>query len=242
MNGSARPATSEKWTTRESRPISTTTDCVAWRANHTIGRSSPFRKKIPLFTLPKSVLETSPSRSATRGVSGSSSTLGWDAVDAAAFCARRDRRAGDEPVSDQQHADERCCCVRRSRVVLTPRCWCQVCGVASAQPGLDKTISASDGGKRARSPGRARNKPLKPLRAGMPGDSGVLVVTRVLSTTTSAHEAAGAAGIRHSPLPHFEGNVVNDSGALRREIVDAYPSRRPHGWWSRPVLGEVWRS
>src|SRR4030088_1086855 len=35
--------------------------------------------------------------------------------------------------------------------------------------------SADDGGKRARSPGRARRKPLKPLRAGMPGDSGVLV-------------------------------------------------------------------
>ncbi len=42
-------------------------------------------------------------------------------------------------VSDQQHADERRCCVRRSRVVLTPRRWRQVCGVASAQPGLDKT-------------------------------------------------------------------------------------------------------
>jgi hypothetical protein len=31
-------------------------------------------------------------------------------------------------VSDQQRADERCCSVRRSRVVLTPRCWRQVCG------------------------------------------------------------------------------------------------------------------
>src|SRR5258708_32632877 len=30
-------------------------------------------------------------------------------------------------------------------------------------------ISAGDGGKRARSPGRARHKLLKPLRAGMPG-------------------------------------------------------------------------
>src|SRR5712664_1631758 len=49
--------------------------------------------------------------------------------------------------------------------------------------------------------GRARRKPLKPLRAGMPGDSGVLVVTRVRSTTTSAHEAAGAKGIRRSPRP-----------------------------------------
>ena len=43
------------------------------------------------------------------------------------------------PVSDQQHADERCCCVRQNRVVLTPRRWCQVRGVASALPGLDKT-------------------------------------------------------------------------------------------------------
>jgi hypothetical protein len=37
--------------------------------------------------------------------------------------------------------------------------------------GRGLAISADDGGKRARSPGRARNKPLKPLRAGMPGDS-----------------------------------------------------------------------
>ena len=86
-------------------------------------------------------------------------------------------------------------------MVLTPRCWRQVCGVASAQPGLDKNISADDGGKTARSPGRARRKPLKPLRAGTSGDSGVLVVTRVRSITTSAHEAAGAKGTRRSPRP-----------------------------------------
>jgi hypothetical protein len=35
----------------------------------------------------------------------------------------------------------------------------------------------------------------------MPGDSGVLIVTRVRSITTIAHEAAGAAGTRHSPRP-----------------------------------------
>jgi hypothetical protein len=110
-------------------------------------------------------------------------------------------RVGERPVSDQQRADERCSCVRRSRVVLTPRRWRQVRGVASARPGLDKTYPLGDGGKRARSPGRARRKPLKPLRAGMPGDAGVLVVTRVRSTTTSAHEAAGATGTRRSPRP-----------------------------------------
>jgi hypothetical protein len=43
---------------------------------------------------------------------------------------------------------------RPNRVVLTPRRWCQVGG----------SNSADDGGKRARSPGRARSKPLKPLR------------------------------------------------------------------------------
>src|ERR1700674_111889 len=107
---------------------------------------------------------------------------------------------GERPVSDQQRADERCCSVRRSRVVLTPRRWRQVRGVASARPGLDKNTSADDGGKRARSPGRARHKPLKPLRAGMPGDSGVLVYSCAFYYS-SAHEAAGAAGTRRSPRP-----------------------------------------
>ena len=44
--------------------------------------------------------------------------------------------------------------------------------------GLRQDLSADDGGKQARSPGRARRKPLKPLRAGTPGDSGVLVYSR----------------------------------------------------------------
>src|SRR5467141_3278779 len=88
----------------------------------------------------------------------------------------RDGIAGrvERLVSDQQRADERCCSVRRSRVVLTPRRWRQVRGVKSAQPGLDKTYPLTTV---AREPGHrgARRKPLKPLRAGMPGDSGVLV-------------------------------------------------------------------
>src|ERR1700681_3635195 len=83
-------------------------------------------------------------------------------------------RVGERPVSDQQRADERCCSVRQNRVVLTPRRWRQVRGVKSAQPGLDKTYPLMTV---AKEPGHrgARNKPLKPLRAGMPGDSGVLV-------------------------------------------------------------------
>src|SRR6266852_7566521 len=53
----------------------------------------------------------------------------------------RDGIAGqvERLVSDHRHADERCCSGRQNRVVLTPRRWRQVGGVASAQPGLDKT-------------------------------------------------------------------------------------------------------
>src|ERR1700730_16257904 len=53
----------------------------------------------------------------------------------------RDGIAGlvERLVSGHRHADERCCCGRQNRVVLTPRRWRQVRGVASAQPGLDKT-------------------------------------------------------------------------------------------------------
>jgi hypothetical protein len=130
----------------------------------------------------------------------SSQTLGWDAVDAAAFCARRDRRAG--------YPRERSTASGREMLLRTAKS----CGpdastpasspaeAKSAQPGADQPYPRDDGDKKARSP-RARRKPLKPLRAGTSGDSGVLVVTRVRSITTIAHEAAGALGTRRSPRP-----------------------------------------
>jgi hypothetical protein len=71
----------------------------------------------------------------------------------------------------------------------------------------------------------------------MPGDSGVLVVTRVRSTTIIAHETAGALGIRHSPRPLKGGRFINASGASRRGVANvclmdtSTPSRhrpRPH--------------
>jgi hypothetical protein len=73
--------------------------------------------------------------------------------------AYRDRhgRWVRDAVDAAARADERRCSVRRSRVVLTPRRWRQVRAEA---------IRKSDGGKKARSPGRARRKPLKPLRRG----------------------------------------------------------------------------
>jgi hypothetical protein len=102
-------------------------------------------------------------------------------------------------------------CGRRSRVVLTLRRWRQVGGIHSAD----------DGGKQARSPGRARNKLLKPLRAGMPGDPGATVVTNARAFYTP-RAAAGATGTRHSPRPLWGGSFMHNSGASRREIVDLY--------------------
>ena len=63
---------------------------------------------------------------------------------------------------------------RRSRVVLTPRRRRQV----------SQRCLRGDGDKQARSPGRARNKLLKPSRAGMPGDLGATVVTNSCATYT----------------------------------------------------------
>ena len=54
---------------------------------------SDFPKNISVPTHPKSHLELSPSRP-TEGRIAIVTDAGWDAVDAAAFCARRDHRAG----------------------------------------------------------------------------------------------------------------------------------------------------
>src|SRR5712692_4462899 len=130
-----------------------------------------------------------------------------------------------ESVSDHRRADERCCCGRQNRVVLTPRRWRQVRGVASARPGLDKTISADDGGKRARSPGRARHKPLKPLRAGMPGVPVYSLLLVCVLPIQSAHETAGAAGTRHSPRPPWGRKINAQLGRIAprdREVASGF--------------------
>src|SRR6266850_3466914 len=124
-------------------------------------------------------------------------------------------RVGERPVSDQRRADERCCSVRRSRVVLTPRRWRQVRGVASAQPGLDKTYPLMTVAKEPDHRG-ARRKPLKPLRAGTSGDSGVLVYSCAFLPMQSAHEAAGATGIRRSTRPLRGEGFMQGLGRIAR--------------------------
>jgi hypothetical protein len=103
--------------------------------------SSPACKNIPLLRRPKSTLELPPSRSHKRGVSRSSRTWG-------AGCGGRGsvRRANASWTKDAAAYGE---------VVWS---WRPDAGVKLAE------VSADDGGKKARSPGRARKKPLKPLR------------------------------------------------------------------------------
>jgi hypothetical protein len=163
--------------------------------------SSPLCKNISVFADPKSHLELFASHP-TEGRIMIVTNAGRDAVDAAAFCARGDRRAGShESVSITEHADER-------RLLRTAKsCGPDAPTLASSlrkacRPYRARTscISADDGGKQARSPGRARNKPLKPLRAGMPGDPGGPVVnTRVLSTLRT--RGCGCSGHPAFPTP-----------------------------------------
>jgi hypothetical protein len=101
---------------------------------------------------------------------------------------------------------------RRSRVVLTPRRRRQVGG----------SNSADDGDKQARSPGRARRKPLKPLRAGMPGDPGATVVT-CLRAFYFCTQGCGCNGHPAFPTPSVLGEgFMQDSGALCRGNADVY--------------------
>jgi hypothetical protein len=79
---------------------------------------------------------------------------------------------------------------RRSRVVLTPRRWCQVGGGNSACDGVNKPIT-----------GEITKETVKTIARGMPGDFRCDRGddTRVLSTL--AHGAAGASSARHSLRP-----------------------------------------
>ena len=55
----------------------------------------------------------------------------------------------------------------------------------------------------------------------MPGDSGVLVVTRVRSITTIVHETAGAAGTRHSPRPYWGREINANFGRIAPRECEA---------------------
>jgi hypothetical protein len=93
---------------------------------------------------------------------------------------------------------------RQSRVVLTPSRRCQVGG--------DKPLTTV--AKERGSPGRARRKPLKPLRAGMPDVSGEPVVT---NSCVYLHFTREAAGMRsHVSQRHCERSEAIQLSSLLR--------------------------
>jgi hypothetical protein len=85
-----------------------------------------------------------------------------------------------------------------------------------ARPGLMSLNPPVAVTTRIRSPGRARYKPLKPLRGECRVYSGVPVVTTLVCHFTFAREAPGAAGTRHSLRPLLGESFMQNSGASRR--------------------------
>jgi len=142
-------------------------------------------------------------------------------VAAAAPGAQDERRAGS-PVSEHRALDE-----RRGLWTAKPcgsgtRCWCQVGGGVSALPGPANLQSADDGGKTNSSPGRARNKPLKPLRRECRCDAGEPVVTTVC--LLPLHTGRGCIGHPAFPAPSvfWRDTVRIHSGVSRRGNAKPY--------------------
>src|ERR1700732_1312792 len=83
----------------------------------------------------------------------------------------------------------------------------------SALTGPTRRYLRGDGDKKARSPGRARNKLLKPSRAGMPGDPGATVVTnaRAYYHTT---RGCGCNGHPAFPTPSLGGRFHAQLGRI----------------------------
>src|SRR4029077_13783715 len=98
---------------------------------------------------------------------------------------------------------------------------------------------AGDGGKRARSPGRARRKPLKPLRRECRLFAVYLWLLRVCFLY--AHAAAGASDTRHSlrPLCQMRVNQIKSSDATRRENADSWFATTTPSTSSRRTPGPI---
>jgi len=167
---------------------------------------------------------------------------GWNAVDRQRFAREGVAGRVERLVSDQQRADERCCSVRRSRVVLTPDAGVKFAEFKSAQPGLDKTYPQATVANKPDHRGEHEGNRLKPLRAGTSGDSGVLVVTRVRSTNTKCTRDRGCNGHPAFPTPSMGGKFINGSGAWRGEVahsrldVHCEPTGRAN---ARPLTGSA---
>jgi len=210
-------------------------DCLTGKSVNVL--SSLVAKKIRFTRRANHLYKLAPSHP-KEGRSRSSRNARWDAVDAAAP-ARNRCLPGGSPVSDQpargrtalqclrqdfgrRHMAGRGLgrgrCGRRSRVVLASVADVKLAEAASSQPGFGgPSIRSATVTKRNSSPGRARRKPLKPLRGESRVISGVLVVTTVC--LLPMHTGCGCSGHPAFPAPSvFEGQSFwQTSGGPRRE-------------------------
>ena len=136
------------------------------------------------------------------------------------------------------HETKRAARGRRSRVVLTSRRRCQAPGKL--------TLLRGDGDKKARSPGRARRKPLKPFAQGMPGRSGEPVVTMLVCFIYFAREATGALTHPAFPAPSViegfmqqPGRIAPREGGGVRHERHCEPTGRAN---ARPMTGSAKQS
>ena len=125
----------------------------------------------------------------------------------------------DSVVARLWRVDERRGRGRRSRVVLTPRRWRQV--LAKLR------FSASDGDKKARSPGRVTKETVKPLRRECRARSGEPVVTTscIFCTKPWVHRAPGIPCALYS----FGANEFAKLGRIVSREREAISFRRPWG-------------
>ena len=70
-----------------------------------------------------------------------------------------------------------------------------------------------DGGKKARLTGESTKEAVKTIARGMPGETGVTVVTTLVCSFHFACEAAGASRARHSLRPLMLGETVGKTRA-----------------------------
>ena len=117
-------------------------------------------------------------------------------------------------VSDLRRADERSCCGRQSRVVLAPVAGVKLAEASRPDRAWTKPQSADDGDKTNSSPGRARNKPLKPLRVGMPGDSGGPSVTTLVCLFHFCTRGCGCIGHPAFPTPSVGRKIHANLGRI----------------------------
>ena len=108
-------------------------------------------------------------------------------------------------------------CGRQNRVVLAPVAGVKLMEIVGPDRASIDRQSVSDGGKTNSSPGRARHKPLKPLRR-----EGRVFRRTCGPSCAFLRMTAGAEGTRLSCALHsLRANDPQASGAWRREIVDA---------------------